>query len=107
MSTDNFPIAVAQLCEGVFYGVFLVTCWFSAQTLLLRNTSEGVRLVHLPEIRWLLTIVSMMFFIISTWDMATGILHLFNAVTKAGDPTAEINGPSGWLNIARVCLRYP
>jgi hypothetical protein len=46
----------------------------------------------------------MMLFVISTWDMATGILHLFNAFLKAEDPTVEFNKPSDWINVVRVCL---
>lgn len=56
------------------------------------------------EIRWFLAIISAMFFMICTWDMATGILHLFNAFIKSEDPTVEFKKAIGWINIARVRL---
>jgi hypothetical protein len=110
MPVDQFPIAAAQLvgiiCEAILYGSYIVTCCFCARTLLFKVDNQKLRLVRLDEVRWLLTIISVMFFTVSTWDMATGILHLFNAFIKAENPAAEFGRDSDWINIARVCLLF-
>jgi hypothetical protein len=66
-----------------------VTCWLCARALLFNVDNQKLWLVRSDEVRWLLTIISMMFFTNSTWDMATGMLHLLNALIKAENPAAE------------------
>ncbi|KAF7763605.1 hypothetical protein Agabi119p4_8142 [Agaricus bisporus var. burnettii] len=106
MSTGRFSLDAAQLagiiCEAVFYGIYLVTCVFCAQTLLLVGSNQEVRWARLREIRWMMAIIAMIFFLISTWDLAIGILQLFQAFISSEEPVAEYNKVANWINIARI-----
>jgi hypothetical protein len=106
MSAKHFPIIAAQLsgilCETLFYGMYLVTCGFCARTLLIVVNGEEERWVRWHEVRWTMASIAVVLFFISTWDVATGILHLFDAFIKAGNATVELTNIGGWINIARV-----
>lgn len=109
MSVNEFPITAAQLsgilCETLFYGIYLVTCCFVTRTLLITgNGGEGKRWVRRHEVRWVMASVAVLLFLISTWDVSIGILHLFNAFIKAEDATLEFTNITDWINIARVRL---
>ncbi|EKM77397.1 hypothetical protein AGABI1DRAFT_108226 [Agaricus bisporus var. burnettii JB137-S8] len=106
MSVNEFPITAAQLsgilCETLFYGIYLVTCCFVTRTLLITgNGGEGKRWVRRHEVRWVMASVAVLLFLISTWDVSIGILHLFNAFIKAEDATLEFTNITDWINIAR------
>ncbi|EKM77395.1 hypothetical protein AGABI1DRAFT_130477 [Agaricus bisporus var. burnettii JB137-S8] len=97
-----FPIDAAQLagilCETFFYGIYLVTCGFCAQTLLLMGSSNQSE----RRVRWMMASFAITFFLVSTWDVSIGILHLFRAFIAAEDPLVEFNKVADWINIARA-----
>jgi hypothetical protein len=106
MSASQFPITAAQLsgilCETLLYGMYLVTCGFCARALLIVSNDGEKRWVRVHEVRWILTIIAVALFVISTWDVAIGILHLFHAFIKAENATVELTNIADWINIARV-----
>jgi hypothetical protein len=105
-SGDSFPITAAQLtgnfCETLFFGMYLATCTFCVRPLFLIGDGEDERWRRLHEIRWFMVIVSAALFIISTFDVAIGLLHNFHAFIDSTDPVKEFNNIGDWINIARV-----
>jgi len=101
----QFPITAAQLsgnfCETLFYGMYLVTCCFCARTLLLTGEGREERWLRLNEIRWMMASIAVTLFVISTFDVAIGLLHNFHAFVDAPDATKEFFNIADWINIAR------
>jgi len=108
---DSFPITAAQLsgnfCETLFFGIYLVTCTSCVRTLLITGTGTGTstgkeRWRRPHEIRWMLTIIAFVLFVICTFDTALGLLHNFRAFVDSEDPEREFRNIADWVNIARV-----
>jgi len=104
---DPFPITAAQLsgnfCETLFFGIYLATCTSCIRTLLTISTGTGKERWRQPhEIRWILTIVAFILFVICTFDTVLGLLHNFRAFVDSEDPEQEFRNIADWINIARV-----
>jgi NADH:ubiquinone oxidoreductase subunit 5 (subunit L)/multisubunit Na+/H+ antiporter MnhA subunit len=103
---EAFPITAAQLsgniCETLFFGMYLVTFCFCIRTLFLTGSGREERWVRLHEVRWLMTGVSLSLFVICTFDVALGLLHNFHAFIESKDAEKELDNIADWINIARV-----
>ncbi|KAJ3560834.1 hypothetical protein NP233_g10572 [Leucocoprinus birnbaumii] len=103
---EPFPVAAAQLlgnfCQTLLYGVYLVTCAFCARTLLWKGSGQEERWVRPSEIRWLMAVVAMTFFALSTFDVAIGLLHNVQAFIRSTDSEAAFHNIGEWINIART-----
>ena len=103
---DTFPITAAQLsgnfCETLFFGIYLVTCAFCARTLFTTGNGDGERWRRPHEIRWMLTIIALVLFVICTFDTVLGLLHNFRAFIDSEDPEHEFRNIADWINIVRV-----
>ncbi|KAJ3561423.1 hypothetical protein NP233_g10200 [Leucocoprinus birnbaumii] len=100
-----FPMTAAQLagnfCQALLYGVFLVTCTFCARTLLIKGSGRDERWARPHELRWMMAIMAFVFFVISTFDVAIGLLHNYEAFVRSDDAEKVFTRVSDWIDIAR------
>ncbi|KAF5346779.1 hypothetical protein D9756_010411 [Leucocoprinus leucothites] len=100
-----FPITAAQLagnfCQTLLYGAYLVTCAFCARTLLIKGSGRDERWVRLHEVRWMMAIMAVIFLLISTFDVAIGLLHNYEAFIQSNDPVKVLTNTSDWIDITR------
>lgn len=91
-----------NFCQTLLYGMYLVTCTFCARTLLITGSGRDERWVRLNELRWMMAIVAVIFFIVSTFDIALGLLHNYEAFVNSDDPLRVLTNTSDWIDIARA-----
>jgi hypothetical protein len=114
---DPFPISGAQLtgnfCQTLLFGIYLVSCAFCARTLLLTGNGREERWRRPGEVHWLMAMTALALLVISTFDVAIGLLHNYQAFVKSDHPDAVLLDITNWINITRVrlcpsssCIRY-
>lgn len=105
--TDSltFPVPEAQLTSlflsSIFYGILLVTFGFCLHALL----SYNGRMRTASEIHWLMLSVTILAFIIGTFDLALNYynnLKAFVFYTGKGGAMAEFANISDWVNVTKV-----
>ncbi|KAF8900845.1 hypothetical protein CPB84DRAFT_1778517 [Gymnopilus junonius] len=105
MPGDSFPIDAAQMVglfmESVFYGVSLVSFFNCLRVLLL---SEG-RFKPLHQINKTVIFAASLMFIFATLDVTFHLRHNLEAfVYFNGDPEAEFDKVSNWINVMPLVL---
>lgn len=103
---DSWPITAAQLsgnfCETLFYGIYLVTFCSCARTLLTTGSGQAERWRRPSEIRWMMASVTVVLFVICTFDVTIGLLHNFRAFIDSSDPQQVFLNITDWITVARA-----
>ncbi|KAJ7456041.1 hypothetical protein B0H11DRAFT_2322293 [Mycena galericulata] len=103
----SLSLSEAQLLgnwfETLTYGMYLVTCGFCARTLLCIGPEDRWR--RPSEVRWLILSVGIALFVVATFDVIIGFLHILQAFafyTGGGGAAQELSDISGWINVAKT-----
>ncbi|KAF7326546.1 Ubiquitin carboxyl-terminal hydrolase [Mycena venus] len=103
---DEFPITEAQIValflESVFWGFYLITFVPCLRLLLFKSSLE---LKRLSEIKWPMLLVALGICVITTLDVAIGLMHSIQAFalyTGAGGAPEEFSNISHWVNVVKT-----
>lgn len=103
---EETPITSAQLAghisELLFYGIYLVTWCFCANTLLFSGRGSRERWLRLHEIHWVTVGIALSLFFVCTFNVATGSVLLIHAFAVSQNPATDLFKVD-WISTARVC----
>ncbi|KAJ3564536.1 hypothetical protein NP233_g8234 [Leucocoprinus birnbaumii] len=92
---------VGIFLEVLFYGIYLATCCFCIPTLFMKGSREDERWRRPSEIHWIMVTVFVLLFVICSFDVVIGYVHIFKAFIRSGDTEKALSSNSSWINIAR------
>ncbi|KXN81839.1 hypothetical protein AN958_03608 [Leucoagaricus sp. SymC.cos] len=90
-----------MFCYAVFYGIFLVTCAGSVRVLLITGRKREERWRRPSEIHWMMAIVVLLLFIVTTLDIAMCFSRNLRAFVRSDNPLAVLTSPTDWTNLGQ------
>ncbi|KAF5345963.1 hypothetical protein D9756_010924 [Leucocoprinus leucothites] len=88
-------------CEALFYGIYLGTCYFCIHPLFMKGDKNEEQWRDPHDIHWVMVLVFLALFIICTFDVSIGLVHIFRAFIQSHHPEQELLNSSNWINLVR------
>lgn len=93
---------VANFCETLFYGIYLVTFCYCIPTLFMKGTKAEERWLQPYEIHWVMVGIACTLFVVCAFDVFIGFAHNMGVLSTANDPIKAFLTVPSWINTART-----